>query len=1067
MKKLLLMAIAAMTAFAGVQAATPYRRETGRGGFKAIERHAPVRAAAQTPVILKAAAADVETEALPFSSTLGKTDTNQSKFIGIDANNDGRTWNRAMSSYIVCQGPNTDDHQCADDWLMSPAFALKAGQDYKFSIEASGSTQEAKTADFAFFLGTGQTVADMTTTLVEKKTYAGKNFTAVEKVFTVPADGVYYIGAHCTTDKSVNTLSRLRNFKLEESAPVVDAPAAGIIEYTLRPKGEMMIDVVYTAPAKTQSGADLDKISKVEIFNWMYPNAEDKQVFANVAPGEVINTSVKAMQGQNNRIRATAYIDDNPGDLAETPNFYAGLDIPGDPLNVKATISDDFTKVTLTWDAPSEVGENGGYVDPAGVKYYIFDAFGSYYDPALAEEAASPYIFDYSAVADQDFMAYQITAGNDMGYSMGANSNVVVIGQPEPTPWHESFTDCYYGNAWMQDLKTSGRMMTGLYYDEELQTNSDAPEGTAPEYLNSHDLDNGFLFMLPYQNGDCFGLNSVKVDISAAANPVFEFYYQGKGSQLEALVAAGSAEFETVKTIDLKAAPTDDWTLCRIPLSAYKAKKYVCVGFRMTAIHNTDETTWSVPVDNFRVIDLADTDLRLSYANITPLQAGKEATVKVSVENIGTQAVALSTANLKVDDETVASATLPALEPGQVSRCSLSYTPTALAPDKVSLTCTVEAEGDAHPANNVAGPVDVDVAHSDLPAPADLAADKPGDNTVALTWTAPEFAYLTSPETVFDDFEDPEYPDFNATKVGEWTFADLDGERNCTFLKDYDNPYYGGKIGFQIFNYLKAGMPENYLEDAKPHSGNRMMVAWGSYYNGCDNWLISPELSGEAQTVKFWAHGFTTEPYESFEVRYSTTDAKPASFQLVEGSQVAAAPEDWTEYSVALPEGAKYFAIRHTTESEAWALFVDDVTYQKSSKYPADLALTGYNVYRNNTRVAQVTDRAHADTFTADGHHSYRVSAAYNYGESRACEAVDVDFTYDAAIAALTGAAVSVRGEKGSVVVTASAPAAVRLFTPDGRTIGAGTVSGTATFTAPAGVVLVATPAATYKVAVK
>lgn len=1064
MKKRLLFALALSAIGSCAFAAGPYVREAGKGGFKAITPR-PARTAAIAKSPARAAAPDNAVEALPFNSPLGKNDTRMDDYTIIDANHDNRSWNVKTASYAACMGPNTADFQTADDWLVSPPIHLYKDKTYLFKIEATGMSTAAKTADFAFFMGDAPTVEAMTTTIVEKKTYPGGSiYTKVEQQFTVPADGYYYFGFHCTTDKAVNTTSRLKNFAIEEYAAPVDAPAAGTIEYSRRPKGELTIDVTYTAPTKTKSGADLTEISKIEIYNWISPKA-DYFTVENPEPGKTYTCAVPALEGGNNRLRAVAYTGETPGDMAETANFHVGKDMPGDPSNIRATLSDDFTKVTLTWDPVSETGENGGYVDPAEVKYYIFDAFGSYYDPALAEEVTSPYTFDYSAAKEQDFMAYQITAGNDKGYSMGEYSNVVVIGKPSPTPWNESFTDCYYGAAWMQDLSTSGNVMTSLFYDGELQTNSDAPEGTEPEYIDSHDLDNGFLLMLPYAKDDCFGLNSVKVDISGASKPVFEFHYQGMGSRLEALVAREEGDFETVRDIDLKAEPTAGWTLCRVPLDAYKSARYVRVGFRMTAVHNTDETTWSVPVDNFRVIDLADVDLRLSYANIMPLEAGKPSDVKISMENMGTATASNAAMRLYVDDEIVAEKTVGDMAAGAVVSHTLAFTPGPLHPDKVAVRCEVVADADASEGNNAAGPVDINIKHSDLPGVADLAADKAEDNAVQLSWTAPDYASFAQPRTVTDDLESVDYPDFDAVKAGDWTFNDLDRQRNYTWLHDYDNPYRGIAMGFQIFTRSKAGLPEEELVEIPPHSGDRLFVAWGASRN--DNWLISPLLSGNAQTVRFWARGWSVAFPETFEVLYSTTDTKPESFVKIDNvgnyPSDGTIPEEWTEFTADLPASALHFAIRHISP-DSYALYVDDLTYEAPSAYPADLALTGYNVYRDGALLENVAATAHTDLPGADGNYAYRVSAVYNHGESRACEAAEVDFKYDA-LTDLAADGIAVSAGRGAITVTAPAATTVTIVSADGRIMHRGT--GSATVAVAPGLYLVQAATHTVKATVR
>lgn len=91
-----------------------------------------------------------------------------------------------------------------------------------------------------------------------------------------------------------------------------------------------------------------------------------------------------------------------------------------------------------------------------------------------------------------------------------------------------------------------------------------------------------------------------------------------------------------------------------------------------------------------------------------------------------------------------------------------------------------------------------------------------------------------------------------------------------------------------------------------------------------DDWAISPELSGNAQTITFWASSLDPEFLETFQVLYSSTNKETASFtQIGEDYNTTG----WKEYSVELPAGAKYFAIRCITW-DSGMFMIDDVTYE-------------------------------------------------------------------------------------------------------------------------------------------
>ena len=154
-----------------------------------------------------------------------------------------------------------------------------------------------------------------------------------------------------------------------------------------------------------------------------------------------------------------------------------------------------------------------------------------------------------------------------------------------------------------------------------------------------------------------------------------------------------------------------------------------------------------------------------------------------------------------------------------------------------------------------------------------------------------------------------------------------------------------------------------------------------------DNWLVSPKLSGVAQNVSFWAKTYN-DYYgeEEFEFLYSTTDDKIESFKKLGGASVPMNEalgengQPWTEYSYNLPQGTRYFAIRHISK-DGFIFMLDDITYNAGG---GDIKLLGYNVYRDGEKINQslVADPAYVDAPAEKGTHKYYVTSVYDLGES-------------------------------------------------------------------------------------
>ena len=170
-------------------------------------------------------------------------------------------------------------------------------------------------------------------------------------------------------------------------------------------------------------------------------------------------------------------------------------------------------------------------------------------------------------------------------------------------------------------------------------------------------------------------------------------------------------------------------------------------------------------------------------------------------------------------------------------------------------------------------------------------------------------------------------------------------------------------------------------------------------------------------------------------------------------------PAAWTPMGMDLPEGAKRFAIRSSSEA-SWMLMIDDITFTPGI-VPSNYNITGYNVYRDEAKLNTVP--VAGTTYTdADGNDTQRyfVTALYDKkGESGASNTVDV-----AALATITNDH-RVFTTDGCVVIEGAGTAAVAVHGIDGKTWFAG--KGDAKVKVPAGVYIVAVDKATVKVVVK
>ena len=110
-------------------------------------------------------------------------------FTVIDGNDDGKTWEYASGLARVKYGKVK-----MDDWLISPPLQLEAGKVYQATFKAHSSNARFPEAIEAKW-GAGNTVADMTNTLVEPTTLSG-DYETLGGFIKPAVSGVYYLGLH-------------------------------------------------------------------------------------------------------------------------------------------------------------------------------------------------------------------------------------------------------------------------------------------------------------------------------------------------------------------------------------------------------------------------------------------------------------------------------------------------------------------------------------------------------------------------------------------------------------------------------------------------------------------------------------------------------------------------------------------------------------------------------------------------------------------------------------------------------------------------------------------------------
>lgn len=910
----------------------------------------------------------------------------------INLNGDGQLWELVGGEARFKYNSDAD----MDAWLITPKIQLEAGKVYNISIDARANSSYYPER-FELCAGTEATADAMTISLIPKtvlESSVAQTFTAV----LIPeTSGEYYIGIHGCSDADMYYVF-VDNLKIE-SGKSTGAPAAVTnLKVANDAAGATKATVSFTAPTKAISGDALAAITKIEALR----DGDVVKTFDAPAVGSECSFVDEVGADGNYTYTVIAYNEEGEGEAVSASNFI-GIDIPALPTNFTFTESETtLGKVTLTWDAPT-TDIHGTPIDQSTLSYVVLDNTNT----IIAEGVTGTSYTTTALTQGQEFVYFGLIVSSDKGENSMkyAYSEMKPVGTPYATPLVEPFNGELAYN-WGTENIVGMPTWTFINDDESIQSqNSDG-------------------VMLAFKAGapdEESMVMSGKVDLKDVEAPAFKFWYAtvpGSENTFEVLAREMNGEWNVLKQFGTD-GDVVAWNMALVDLSAYTGKS-VQVAIRAKAV-NMIYTIF----DNFFIGKPLNNDLAVkSIAAPAKIAPNEPFTVSVEIENVGLLDAEGYSVNFYRDGELVKKVeATEAIAVGSSAMVSITETATPLW-DDVAYSAEIEWNADEDNANNSSQDANVAIVKNNLPVVDDLLLVA-GDGSVTLDWSAPVLPEAGSSEAVNEGFE--EFESFAINPDGEWTFVDVDGS---------------GTYGIEELEFEGSEQPMAYIvldatysefgQSFAAHSGNKYLASFAATDPANDDWMISPELPGIAQTVKFWAKSYTISyGNEEFEFYYSTSGKEITDFvKLAEDHSV---PKDWTEYSYNLPEGAKYFAIR-CVSNDHFIFLVDDVSFEKAVVVPTIL---GYNVYRDGVKIneAPVADTSYVDDNLAEGEHKYVVTVVYDLGESQASNEVSVILSGVDGIAAKVA---KIATGKNVINIANAEGLAVSVVSVDGRTVYAG-----------------------------
>lgn len=940
----------------------------------------------------------------------------------VNANEDNSTWEfyDGQASY------KWNSANEGDDWLMSPGIRLTAGMTYEFStIVAAGSNQYAERIEV--FAGQGANPEAMTIELVPATDLTSLTPVELRASITPTTTGIYNIGFHAISDADK---LRINLSSYEIGAAIAGAAPGKVEQIEITPdfNGELKTAISFKTPSVTVSGSDLTGNVTVAVYR-----GEELVKEVTGAAGTTLSLEDTSIPEKGTYTYSFVSSNGSGTGLSEKASVFVGPRTPAAITGAKASETTPGT-VVVSWNAVT-TDVDGAQINPENITYNVYyiivDDFGlSIGDIANAEPiTGTTYTVNIDPQEEQEFYYLALEAVNrDVSGEPIAVS--AIVGTPYELPVKYTCKD---------NLSEYFLMYGG---------GGSLSWGSSSMGVPAQDGDDTYFAIRHQGLTDETFIGTGKINISGE-KPLLSFY--------EYSIAANDAN-ETVVTVVaddvetelLRYSNTDydaeTWNKIKVPLDEYVGKT---IQIKITAICGA--YTYSL-YDNIKIFNEPDYDLSVvSISAPTNVEADKEFDVTVNVANEGSQDTDTYTVNLYKNGEIVDT---------QTNRYGLATDESEVVTFKQTLTvadetadykATVVYEADQDPTNNESTIVTVTRKHNNVPVVTGLTGEKTETGN-ALTWD-PIVIGEPAPLESTEDFESGEY---FADEFEGWTFVDVDGGQNGG-IQGLDIPNHPVQTAYSFFVFDCTEFSENFAA----HSGTKYLATMFNYQDAqIDDWAISPELPGTAQTISFYAKSYSGDYRETIEVWYTTLDStNPNDF--VKLDEFKDLPNSWTEYTADLPEGAKHFAIR-SCATGSFMLMLDDVTFTRVQGF--DGTLMGYNVYRDGVKVNEtlLTETSFIDTIADDEAHTYNVTAVYDLGESEFSEPVTIE---SSGVDMISAAAMKVSVEGKTIVVTGAAGKTVTINAVDGKTIY--NAQGDARVTVDSSIYLVTVDRRTVKVIVK
>lgn len=836
----------------------------------------------------------------------------------------------------------------ADDYLFVPATMFAdAGAIYDFgaSIFRMGSYTET----YELVLAT-EPRPDKIVKVIKPETLLENTETSLHSdymthtYFTVPEAGVYYVGIHVTSPADMYRVV-MTDFSLSEAEGMTaDSPVVPVAVKTVPDgKGKLKASVEVTLPEVSIS----DEVFPAETILTVTARAAGcEAVSGSGKPGSTVVVEIPTVQGDN-EVTVQLFNGEAASQTFVT-NVYTGIDIPGAPADLTMTTDETGLTLHLSWNAP-EQGGRGGYVEPSGIMYYLCRP--NYYGLGDITPIGTD-IFSYDVVlpqdAKQDVYTYGVFCENAAGSAELAAVASALAGRPLGMP--------YYNN-----YKAGQSTSPIVVYDDRFDMQMGNPGWMWSQFETP---DNPIALFSTFQRWPEVELTDVRFSLPRfstlnSKKAAFEFEtFGGCVKSFTVYASACGSEPEAIKKFDREDFESRDITKVLVELpEKYQARGWVeiMIGF------DTADDKDSFILYSWSFHDNLDNDFQAaSIDGPAMLPMGNEGIFRVNIVNSGGKPAAFPGGVWKLEsngDDVIALVEVAAdsdlIEPGDALTFPLSFTPSVENEGDFSLSFTLN-NLDENAGNNYALKT-FSVGKGYSPVITDLHAAEISHDKVSLAWQPLEVG-----GAVTESFEDEATmvidTDIYSDAIGRFRRLDRDGAAtNGAEVNWFQNlPLAFKPASWVVWSARELCELSGSDNDFYTNHGDKFIMAFspaGYEYTSADDWLISPQVMPGTE-ISFSARTWTNiYGVEQLEVLYSAAGDDPDDFTLLEKIEVgknAENPSVWEDFKVALPDDARYFALRYVS-FDVFGLMLDNICYMPVD---ADITVTGFDIVRDGVLIA-------------------------------------------------------------------------------------------------------------------